>query len=291
MALLLVAAISLCSKFVWAPLGQSSSHSIQHRERNIPILAQVNAFLSERISIQQDYDEDDSLHTISIYLSDSDCDDLPTLITSRNYSGTTPPDIVPVYMLEGSQIAANIYASTDKTESNPLIMYILRTVEDYLLFDPHHLHTKDYRRKIPVGTNKQPKHTKFTYKIHDRGYYSVRFSHPDITLTYNLTTVIKHLNIDAINATLVGILRPDDDDQKTGTTISFETRKQCLFADIQESSIQTTNNYTTIKTSLVPRCDAALGITLSVTIFILLGNSLIVVVCIKRRHGSYTQLD
>ena len=290
-ALLLIVAVSVCSKFVWAPLNQSSPHRVQHRERNIPILAQVNSFLTERVSIEQDVDEDDSLHTISMYLSDSDCDDLPTLVTSHNYNGTIPPNIAPVYMLEGSEISANISASTKNSESNPLFMYILRTVEDYLLFDPYHLNKRDYRARIHVGKNNQPEHTQITYKVHKRDYFSVRFSqYSDIMLAYNLTMTIKHLNIDAINATLVGVLlSSDEDDQKTGSTISFGRNIQCLFADIQENSI---NNYTTIKTSLEPRYSAAFGITLPVTIVILLGNILVVVICIKRyHHGSYAQLD
>ena len=291
-----VVALPVCSHYVWSPLSQlPSAHDVQHHEGNIPILAEVNSFLTKQVTIQQEADSHDSLHKIFIYMADSSCNDLPVLSTTIDrYNLTHTEDIIPVYMLEKSKIDMYICASTQHSENNPLIVYILRTVEEILSFDGH-LHKWDYHKNLPVGKGGQWICTNITKVIRERDYYSIRFAHfSDVTVTYDLNITINTVNIDAINATLVGHFEADDDqDQQASETISFGTEKLCLFADIDDSAIPFTHNYTTLETHLKPRYGAALGITVSMTVLLfLLALSVELLICfIFKRSTSMLSMS
>ena len=290
-----VVALSVCSVYVWSPLSQlPSAHDVQHREGNIPILAEVNSFLTKQVTIQQEIDFDDALHKVYIFLSDFACSELPTLTVIQYYNETSVKNIDPVYMLEHSEIEVSICASTQNPHHNPLIFYILRPVEEYLAFDPHHLGNKVFHKIIPVGRNNESKCTPVVRNIRERDYYSMKFIvRDDVTFTYNLTMTIKQVDIEAINnTTIVGILYPDnDEDQETSKTISFGTENLCLFADIKES-IPSINNYTTLQTHLKPRYGTALGITVSMTVLLfLLALSVELLICfIKRRMNLKSRI-
>ena len=138
-----VLVLTLFSIFVWSPLSQLSTQAVQHFEGNIPILAQVDAFVTQRINVQQNLDVDDSSHRVSIYFLESKCHDLPTTLVSQSYH-EPQMSIPPVYMLEHSQIKVRICANTSLSESDHVIFYILKTVGNYISFDPHHPQRNDY---------------------------------------------------------------------------------------------------------------------------------------------------
>ena len=287
--------IPVCSKFVWKPLHELPSHTVQHREGSVAILAQLDPFLTKQFHVQQKIDFDDSLHRIAIVVSDSGCDAVSTLTTRLCYSGTQAgsQSTNPVYMLQHSQIEANICASTTNPENNPLMFYIVKSIEDYMHFDQ--IRPSYYHRSIPVGRNDEQRCTQITKNINERDYYSVRFrNHPGITFTFNLTMIVRYVNINATSATLLGVLSPQDDDgdELIGETLSFGTKKLCLFADIKESSMTSTNNYTTLETILEPRYGAALGITVSTTVaFFLWIVAVESVACFvfRRKYSSCTR--
>lgn len=263
--LLVVVAVPVCYHYVWSPLSHISSHNVQLSEGSIPILDEINSFLTQKVIVRQENIIDDSLHNISVYFSDSACGSLPTATTVDHHNDVHSRDIQPVYMMEGSIVYIYVCATTERHESNILFLYMLRSVEEFLAFDPHHLDKMDSFIKLPVGVRGSPLCSPLTIKIQRRNYYSFKFyGSDDISVTYNVTMTVKQLDISAINATLVGVFKPKNNEkEKAVKTISFGTGKKCLFADVQETSLKSTNNYTTLETHLEPRYSAALGITIT----------------------------
>ena len=249
-------------KYVWSPLHHvSSSHDVQHREGNVPILAEIDSFFVKGFYVEQEVDSDDSSHTVSVYLPNSACDDLPTITRAQEYNETAPPSTIPTYMLQHSLVSLRASASTPNSENNPVFFYILRTVESSIKFDPSR---KDSRYRISVGKNSDPKPTNITVSIHESDYYSFRFSVPSaVSLTYTLSVSVHQIDIDALNSSLIGTINADSDDGTTGKSLNFGTGKYCLLADIKESSITRTNNYTSLEAHMQPRVNAGVGITVS----------------------------
>ena len=292
---LMIVALTLCSVFVWSPLSHLSPLKAQHSEGNIPILTQVDVFVTEQISVQQIVDVDDSSHRVPLYLSGTKCRDLPTTLALQNYS-EPQISIPPVYMLEHSEIEARICASTTQLESNRVVFYILRTVGNYISFNPHHPNENDYHKSVPVGTNGTKKCTVITRTLNDRDYYSVKFHSPEhVVLTYNLTMRIRQLDSSALNTTPIGVIEPEND-QKIGKNIPFQIKQYCLFANIQHTSFSSTNNYTSLEVQFKPRKGATLGITLPVVLLSVIGGVVAIVITIgcyicKRRQCGYTSVD
>ena len=84
--------MSICATYAWVPLSDlSKSHDVQHREGNVPILKQFDSFLVEGFSVEQEVDTDDASHTVSVYLTNHVCDDLPTTTVQEKYNASRPP--------------------------------------------------------------------------------------------------------------------------------------------------------------------------------------------------------
>lgn len=298
--MILVAAVVVCSKYVWSPLHQLSPYEAKQYEGSIPILGEVDPFLTQTICINQDVDFDDSLHEISVYIAKENCHRLPYTTTLTLYNEEQMA-IHPVYMLEHSEIKMyNICASTEGPESNPISFFILRGISEYINFNPHDK-TSYYRYySFQVGTDGKKKCKHFTLKIPESDYYSIKIfppSTPPITLNYNLTMYTRHLDIKAMNKTLikVGVIEPDNDDnQKTSTHIPFATKKYCLFAEIEKTTMQSTNNFTSLGVVPVPRYGASLVITVLPVVFFLIIPVLVVIVvkiCIRYKNNrNYDRL-
>ncbi|CAI8011202.1 hypothetical protein GBAR_LOCUS7269 [Geodia barretti] len=261
--MLSVAGVALCSMYVWSPLHNlSQSHDVQHRENNVPILAQFDSFLVKQFYVEQEVDSKDSSHTVYVYLTNYPCNELPTTIKLHHYSEVFPPSTIPVYMLEHSYILLHANAITSKFENNPVFFYITRTVESSIHFDST---SKEGRYRISVGKDGYLNSTNISVSVHASDYYSFRFIVPQaVTLTYNLTLMIRQIDLDAFNATLVGTIGFNSDDQRAGEKIKFGTGEYCVFASIHESAYPATYNYTTLDTHTQPRISAGVGVTVSV---------------------------
>ena len=290
-----ILAFILCSVLVWSPLDHLSHQTAQHTEGNIPILAQVNTFVTEQISIKQVVELDDSSHRVLLYLSEAKCHDLSTTLVLQNYS-ESQMSIPPVYMLEHSEIEARICATTTQSESNRVMFYILKTVGHYIFFDPHHPQENDYHKSIPVGINGTLRCTPITRKIEERDYYSVAFHSPrNVTLTFNLTMHIQRIDISAMNVTPIRVIEPDND-QEVGISIPFQSKQRCLFANIQHTAFPSTNNYTSLEVHFKPRKGAALGTTLPVVLVLGICGVVAVVITIgcyihKHRRCGYAPMN
>lgn len=265
-----VMGIPLCNKYVWSPLNTMSPHEVQHREKNAPILSEFWAFFVKQVSVEQEIDNvEDSFHNIKVFLAHSSCHDLPTLTTVDEYTETSELHTETVYMLKNSEIILHASATTDNVESNPVMFYITKTVENYNHFDPHNPDTIEYHKGIQVGTKGNKKYSNIYYRVKEHDYYSVKIvvhrGQSDVTLNYNLTMNIKQLDIDSLNSSVIGIIKHDSDEKKI-KAISLGNSQYCLFADIMESTINSTYNYTTIETHLQPRHDAGVGVSVSALI-------------------------
>jgi hypothetical protein len=261
--MLSVAGVALCSIYVWSPLHSlSQSHDVQHRENNVPILAQYDSFLVKQFYVEQEVDSEDSSHTVYVYLTNYPCNELPTTIKRHHYSQAFPRSTIPVYMLEHSYIFLHANATTSKFENNPVFFYLTRTVESSIHFDSK---SKEGRYRIPVGKDGYWNSTIIGVSVHTSDYYSFRFIVPQaVTLTYNLTLMIRQVELDAINATLVGTIGFNSDDKRAGEKIKFGTGEYCVFASIHESAYPWTYNYTTLDTHTQPRIAAGVGVTVCV---------------------------
>ena len=265
-----VLGIPLCYQYAWSPLHHLSlSYGVQHREGNVPILAQFNSFFVKRFWIkQEDYSvDDDSYHEIIAYLENSACTDLPTITTVYKYNEAfPPPQLVPVYMLEHSTISFQASASTPNDYSNTAYFYVIRSVENSLHFDPN---CKDCRHRIRVGQNGVSLTTSLVLQIPSNDYYSFKLRVPQVvTLTYNLSVEVKQVDIDATNSTILGTIYPNSDDQTTGKSVGLQSGQQCLFADIVFNS-NITHDHTFLEVNIEPRLDAGIGITVSLLLILL----------------------
>ena len=293
--------IPICYKFVWSPLSSVPlSKVVQHQEGNVPIVSEINSFIVEEFHIQQKVtvDSEDSLHTVYVYMKDTLCNDLPTTTTFYVHNETSPPPSIPVYMMKGSHISLNASASTKGPDNNPIVFYVLRTVEDYFTFNPHNPPKKGYRKHIPVGNDGVSRQTNFSQPISTSDYYSIRFEGDlnTIDLSYSLLIKIKRIDIDAVNATPIGILYPKSGFKIINESLRFGTEKYCVFADIEESSSRYIHNSTALETRMEPRVLAGATITactlFAFFIIILVTETLIYslyVTFFKRR--DYTTLE
>lgn len=292
--ILLVIVIAVCSVTVWSPLHKlSNSHDVQYREKSVPLLAEFNPFLVKGFHVRQEPDLDDSLHTVDVYLTNAPCSDLPVITTNHDYNNSHPPDTIPVYMLKGSVVALKVNASTTNPESNPLFFYIIRSVESDLHFDANR---KDGRHGIFIGKNNVSKPTNIKLSIASSDYYTFRFTpiQLGVSLKYSLSLKIRHINLNNVSngSQLVGTLDPYNDRETVGTKIlNIATSYRCLFAEIKESAITITNNYTTLEVHVDPRLDAGVGVTISVLIIILAG--FIISICFikyKFKRQNYSKI-
>ena len=266
--ILCVVGIPLCNQYIWSPLNNLSPEEVQHRENSVPILSEFRDFFVKRVSVEQEIDEyDDSFHNIMIFLAHSSCYDLPTLTTVDEYTDTSELRTETIYMLANSKITLHASATTKQVESNPIMFYIAKTVENYIHFNPHNSDTIEYHEGIQVGTKGNIKYSDISYRVSEHDYYSVIITghgqQSDVTLNYNLTLSIKKLDIDSLNSSAIGFIEYDSEVEKP---ISFGNSQYCLFADIMESTIDYTYNYTTIETHLEPRHDVGIGVTVSALI-------------------------
>ena len=174
-------------------------------------------------------------------------------------------------------------------------VYILKGVHEYLYFDPQ---TYIFYKSIPVGTNGRKKCTSdIIFPITDRDYYSVWFLPPThVSLTYNLSMLVRSLNIDHLNHTsLIGTIEPDDNSEVIDIPIDYGTSQYCLSAYIQESSNPLTDNYTSILVNPEPR-PAALVISVFVTVLLFLIVMMEVIICCclvcrKKVHCNCTRRE
>lgn len=265
-----VVGIPLCYKYAWFPLHHlPSSYGVQHREGNVPIIAQFNSFYVNHFFVEQEVASitDDSYHEVSLYLERSACNDLPTIARLYKYNETfSPPTLMPLYMLEHSSISFHAMASTPNQDSNPAYFYIVRSAENSIHFDPN---CNDCRYRIRVGKKGSFKPTKVLKQISASDYYSFKIRVPEfVTVTYNLSVEIKEVDIDAINGTLLGTIDPDSDDQTIGNALKLSSGQHCLFADIQYSS-NITHDYTFLEVHIQSRLDASVGITVCLLLVLL----------------------
>ena len=283
-----IVGIPLCSKYVWLPLHDlSSTQYMQQCEGNAPILAEFNSFFVKSFHVRQRIKSglDDSLHKIYIYLANRVCNDLKVSTTTCIFNDTFPPPNHPVYMLENSVISLHACASTEVSD-NPVLFYIIETVENYIDFNPRHPPSKGYQKRISVGKNGVSIPTKYMVPLSQSDYYTLKFEKPkDVTLTYNVSLEVRQIDTDAENTTLLGVIGRTNHNQTVGTTIKLGYGDYCLFADIQGSSHTTTRNYTTLETHLEPRVDAGVSITvlfLLVFFFIILFTEVSIYFAVKK---------
>ena len=182
-----VLGIPLCYKYVWSPLHHLSvPYGTQHREGNVPILAQFNSFYVKQLSIKQEDAsvDDDSYHKIIVYVENSVCNDLPTTTTVHKYNETfPPPELIPVYIYaETFTISFHASASTTNQYVNTTYFYVIRTVENSIHFDPN---CKDCRHKIGVGKNGGSLTTHLVIQIPANDYYSYKFRVPQYVLVHS----------------------------------------------------------------------------------------------------------
>ena len=209
-----------------------------------------------------------------------------------------------MYMLEQSEIIMNnICASTDGSESNPIVFFILKGISEYIDFNPRNKNSyyKYHTFKVRTHGNNKCKHNHITWKISESDYYSVKIvrpSTPSITLSYNLTMRTRHLDIEEMNKTNilieVGVIEPDNDDnQNTSRDIPFATKKYCLFAEIKKTIMRSTNNFTSLEVVPVPRYGAPLAITVIpfvCFIIIIVVVVIFVKICIYYKYRNYDRL-
>ena len=230
-------------------------------------------FLSRIFSLLKKLKGDiyDSFHTVFVYLLNTACNDLPSNTTTQRYDESSQPPYGPVYMLKNSVISINICASTRNSDNDPLILYILKTVENFLNFDPKHPSKEYYRKHILVGNNGYTNCATISLTISTDDYYTIYFSPPKgVTLHYNITMTIRQIEVDAVNnSTLLGVFKPSNGDQTLKDGIKFQSGRYCLFADIQKSSNATSQDYTTLEVETGPRVNAGAGITATVLIVFL----------------------
>ena len=295
-----VVGIPICNHFVWSVLNEQSLHEeVEHREGNTPVLAQFGAFFIEQLSVEQENKPHESWHKISVYLAESSCDKLPTATTEVHYNETDRAEKTdPLYMLKYSELELHACATTKKVESNPVMFFVLRTIENFVNFDPKQPNSHDYYKGIPVGTRGKERCTEVSYKVTEHDYYSVACIHPDdVTLVYNLTMRVRKVDINELaNSTIIDVIDPESDDQEVENAISFGSHQFCLFADIKESAILSTYNYTTLETHIEPRYNTAVAITVSslVLLFVLIVAALMLlfkVVYTRCHRHSYKQLE
>ena len=293
--------MAICAIYVWVPLHNlTKSHDVQHREGNVPILSQLNSFVVEKFRVVQEIDSKDSLHIVSVYLPNYGCNGLPTNTTTHHYNEIFPPTADSTYMLEHSHISLQASATTEEPEYNPIFLYITKTVEKSINFDGDQ---KKGRYSIFVGVDGSLRRTNIPHPITESDYYSIRFSTvpPNVNLTYNLTLKIKKVDLGALNLAPVGTIYPNSSDQTLEKNIDFGTGEYCLLADIRNSAIVSTHNYTTLETHMEPRLDAGIGITvgslLAFIILVLLSGALAVFYgkefayfCLNKLRG-YTSVD
>ena len=259
--------LTVCSKYVWAPLHDlSSPRDVQQCEGNVPILAEYDSFFVKEFNVNQLVKSDlyDSLHTVFVFLSKTACSNLPIVVTTERYNETSQPPYGPVYMLKNSIISLNICASTESPDNDPLNLYILKTVEKFLNFDPKHPSKEYYRKHILVGNNGFTNCTNISLVLSQSDYYTINFLLPKgITLMYNITENIKQIDVDAVNTTLLGTFKSSNSDQTIRDRVELGTGQHCLFGDIRTSSNATSQDYTTLEIQAKPRVDAGVGITTS----------------------------
>jgi hypothetical protein len=262
-----VVGLTVCSKYVWAPLHDlSSPRDVRQCEGNVPILAEYDSFFVKEFTVNQQVRGDlyDSFHTVFVFLSNTACSNLPIVVTTESYNETSELPYGPVYMLKNSIISLNVCASTKSPDDDPLILYILKTVEKFLNFDPKHPSKQYYRKHILVGNNGFTNCTNISLVLSQSDYYTINFLLPKgITLVYNITVNIKQIDVDAVNTTLLGTFKSSDGDQTIRDTVKLGTGKHCLFADIQTSSNATSQDYTTLELQAEPRVNAGVGITVT----------------------------
>lgn len=300
---MVLAAVVVCSKYVWLPLHQLSPYGGKQCEGSIPVLGEVNPFLTQTIIVKQDVDFDDSPHEISVFIAKENCHSLPTITTSTLYN-EEQLSIHLVYMLEQSEITMyNICASTEGPESNHISFFILRGISEYIDFNPHDKNSYYKYHSFKVGTqgNNQCIHKHITWKISESDYYSVKIfppPSPSITLSYNLTMHTRHLDIKAMNKTStlieVGVIEPDNDDnQKISRDIPLATKKYCLFAEIEKTTMQSTNNFTSLEVVPVHCYGAPLAITVLPFVSFIVITVVVVIfvkICIYYKRRNYDRL-
>lgn len=292
---MLVIGVIVCTRYVWQPLHilSTSSTTVQHREMNVPILSEINSFFVNGFYLEQEFEYDDSLHIVDVYLTHSACSDLPTVTNTRDYFYLLPLNTLPVYMLRGSLVTFSANASTHNSEYNTAFFYVIRTVDGDLDFNPHQ---KDGRYSIKVGLHSSNHSTLLKIPIDSDDYYSFQLRIPErVIILYTLSVTYKQVNIsDVNNHSMLGTL---NEDERIGTSIGFGTGRHCLFANIRKSADKTTSNYTSLRLHLDPRVDAGVGITLFVIFVSLIFSWIILYVVIrllvnrfcKNRH--YTQIE
>ena len=233
----------------------------------MPIVSEINSFIVEEFDIRQIVmvDSENSLHTVYVYMKDTLCNDLPTTTTFYAYNEISPPPSIPMYMMKGSHVSLYASASTKGPDNNPIFFYVLRTVEDYFTFNPHNPPKRGYRKRIPVGNGGVSKQTNVSLPISTSDYYSIQFEGDldTVDLSYTLLIEIRRIDIDAVNATPIGILHPDNGFEIIHESLRFGTEKYCVFADIEDSSSPFIYNSTALKTSMEPRVLAGAAITAS----------------------------
>ena len=265
-----VVGVPICHTFVWSPLQRlPTDTSLQHREGNQPIIAEFDSFLVKQFYLQQCVasDSDDSLHKIYVYLEKQSCSSLPSTTTVHEYDEISPPPTIPVYMLRDSLISLHTSASTNGSENNPVLFYVIRTVEGYFDFiNSGYTTSTDKRWRIHVGKHGNKTHTNISLTITEDDYYSIQFSRGvsgSVDLTYNLTVEIQHIDMQALNTTPVGTLDPTSEVNKISKSFGFGTGKYCLFGDIHESTDTSTHNFTSLETHVGRRVGPGVGITVS----------------------------
>ena len=99
------AVIVPCTVLVWSPLHSTNTHiSTRQLMSNTALLAEMDSFFINRVTVRENVFSRDSAHEIKLYLTEQACHNIPTVSTQFHYSGQKFVNTTPSYMLAGSWI-------------------------------------------------------------------------------------------------------------------------------------------------------------------------------------------
>lgn len=268
----LVVVLIPCTVYVWGPLqDHMRSSNEQQLEGHTVILAEMDSFFVEEVTVRENVLSRDSSHEIKVYLIKQSCSDIPMHRDVVEYSGHTFLNTSPIiYMITSSTIDVHACVSTEYTIRSQVEFYLMRSV-DKSLFNPY----EAVSTVIEVGSMGKEKCTNITKYIKDSDYYYVTFLVPSAPLNISYTLRMDIASIDrlALNSSYIGSLRYNDDSLSTRLGGWRET--YCLVGSIH--SYEAMRPYVNTEVLFSPNYGKTLGISLGLALPLLLLWSICVI--------------
>ena len=206
-SLLLVSAIALT--IVFAAKNHSYSKEKWVQEGDTIMLAKVESFWYEEITIQETVDYYDSDYSIDAFILPCDYlkkHSVEIVFQSRGlylheetFLFGEQPGNTPIYLLAGSQIMYSFEIATNKALSIKPEFFVF---DDYNAFQSFirgqmsGVTSAIYHQILTVGTPQNPALTEVKYTVIKDGYYFVTgFSEAGITYQFNMTDSVRYLNL------------------------------------------------------------------------------------------------